>query len=270
MIKSESGIRSLRRGLAVLQVINRGGSVRMIDICQQADIPYPTAHRIVKSLISEGMIECEQGRKRYKPTALVRTLSYGYRAEERLISIARPHIVELCEDVNWPISLTTRVGNMMMVQDSTHSKTSLTFNNYQPGYTLPLLECSTGKAYLAFCEQRERATIVAGFDELGEHDAQMAQLLFKNDDFLDDIRQAGYATQARNLYTDNPGKTSSIAAPIFGHGKLQACVALVFFSSAIRMSDAEARFVEKLMQTAHAVGRDLTQTNAELGSSGEE
>lgn len=251
------GIRAIRRALAVLQAINRSGSLRMVDICHQTDLPYPTAYRIVQTLLQDGMVEAEVGRKRYRPTALVRTLSFGYRAENALAEIARPHMAELCRKVNWPVSLATRVGKLMMVQDSTHAMTSLTFTNYAPGYTLPLAECSTGKAYLAFCEEEERQTVLAGYgEEDGEHD-RLAQLLFADGAVLDAIRARGYATHARNLYTDHPGKTSSLAAPVLGADRIQGCIALIFFSSALSMAEAETCFAKPLLQTAAAIGADL-------------
>jgi DNA-binding IclR family transcriptional regulator len=146
-------IRAIGRGLRVLQAINRGGSITMMQICRQAEIPYPTACRIIETLIKEGMVEREPARKRYRATALVRTLSLGFQDEDALVAVARPHIVALCARHGWPVTLATRVGHSMMVRDSTHKLTSLTLANYSPGYTLPIVECSTGKAYLAFCDE---------------------------------------------------------------------------------------------------------------------
>lgn len=257
VVERDGTIRSISRGLAVLQSINRGGSITMMDISRGAAIPYPTACRIVEALIHEGMIEREPARKRYRSTALVRTLSMGFQDEDGLVAAARPHIVALCQRMTWPISVATRVGAMMMVQDSTHQMTSLTLHNYAPGYTLPLIECSSGKIYLAFCTEEERAGILAGMHKLDGPAERMALLLTSTDTLLADIRRKGYATQARNAYTATPGKTSSIAVPILRQDKVVGALALVFFASAIRMADAEARFVEPLKQTAASIADDL-------------
>lgn len=253
----EPTIRSISRGLAVLQAINRGGSITMMDICRTAQVPYPTACRIVATLIDEGMIEREPARKRYRPTAMVRTLSVGYQDEDSLVHAAHPHIVALCKKVAWPISVCSRVGNVMMVRDSTHRLTSLTLNNYAPGYTLPVTECSTGKAYLAFCDPDERANILEGLKKLDGPAERMAGLLLRDDSLLRDIRAKGYATQARNAYTATPGKTSSLAVPLFRGDRLVGAMALVFFASAMPMARAEQQFVPELKATAEAIGRDL-------------
>jgi molybdenum-dependent DNA-binding transcriptional regulator ModE len=60
----DGNVRAISRGLAVLQAVNRGGSVTMMEICRTAQIPYPTACRIVQTLMDEGMIEREPARKR--------------------------------------------------------------------------------------------------------------------------------------------------------------------------------------------------------------
>lgn len=256
-MERDGHIRSISRGIAVLQAINRGGSITMMDICRSSRVPYPTACRIVQTLIEEGMIEREPARKRYRTTALVKTLALGYQDEDALVAVARPHIVALCRKVAWPISIATRVGHMMMVRDSTHRLTSLTLNNYAPGYTLPLTECSTGKAYLAYCDPEERANILTGMRELDGPAERMAILTLHDDTLFREIRERGYATQARNAYTANPGKTSSIAVPIFKQDRIAGAMALIFFASALPMRQAQEAFLGELKATAAAISAEL-------------
>jgi len=253
----DGAIRAISRGLRVLQAINRGGSISMMQICRQAEIPYPTACRVIETLIKEGMIEREPARKRYRATALVRTLSVGFQDEDALVAVARPHIVALCERHGWPISISTRVGRSMMVLDSTHKLTSLTLHNYAPGYTLPIIECSSGKAYLAFCGEEERSAILAGLKRLDGPAEQMAGLLLHDDTMLSAIRRRGYATYARNWYTAVPGKTSSLAVPVIKDGQIKGACALIFFAAAMPMGRAEALFVDDLQNTAAAIASDL-------------
>lgn len=253
----DSNIRSISRGLAVLQAVNRGGSITMMDISRTSRVPYPTACRIVQTLMAEGMIEREPARKRYRTTALVKTLALGYQDEDDLVAVARPHIVALCRKLAWPISIATRVGHVMMVRDSTHKLTSLTLNNYAPGYTLPLTECSTGKAYLAYCDAEERLNILRGMRELDGPAERMAVLTLHDENLFADIRAKGYATQARNAYTANPGKTSSIAVPLFRKDEVAGAMALIFFASAMTMRQAQDSFLADLKATAAAISAEL-------------
>lgn len=253
-------IRAITRGLSVLQAINRGGSITMMEIARTSRVPYPTACRIVQTLLHEGMIEREPARKRYRATALVQSLASGYHDESRLVAVARPHIEALCEQLLWPISITSRVGAHMMVRDSTHTKTSLTLNNYYPGFTLPIMECSSGKAYMAFCDDDEREQLLEGLRTIEGAAEKMATLLLSNDSLLREIRTKGFATQSRNAYTANPGKTSSIAVPLFRDGKVAGSIVLIFFAVAMPMEKAIAQFLEPLKQTARAISAELDST----------
>jgi IclR family transcriptional regulator, mhp operon transcriptional activator len=253
-------IRAITRGLAVLQAINRGGSITMMEIARSSRVPYPTACRIVQTLLHEGVIEREPARKRYRATALVQTLASGFHDDSQLVAIARPHIEALCEKLLWPISITSRVGAHMMVRDSTHTMTSLTLNNYYPGFTLPIMECSSGKAYMAFCDDEERGHIVEGLRTIEGAAERMATLILSQDKLLREIRQNGFATQSRNAYTANPGKTSSLAVPILRDGQAVGALVLIFFSVAMPMEKAIEQFVGPLKETANFISLALSES----------
>jgi IclR family mhp operon transcriptional activator len=253
----DGNVRSISRGLAVLQAINRGGSVSMMEVCRHADIPYPTACRIVQTLIDEGFVEREPARKRYRPTAMVRTLAMGFQDEDNLVAVARPHIVELTRMLGWPISITSRVGSMMMLRDTTHKLTSLTLHNHVPGFTLPIIESSSGKTYLAWCDSEERDGVLQGLRQMDGPAERMAVLLTSNERMLDDIRAKGYGTQARNAYTPQPGKTSSISVPLFNDQRVVGAMVLIYFASAITMAEAETRYVPSLKETARLISAEM-------------
>lgn len=248
-------IRAVSRSIAVLQCINRRGSMTLMEIARAADLPYPTVFRILQTLMHEGLIECEPNRKHYRATALVQTLSVGYRDHGNLLTLARPRILALTQQVSWPISIVTHVGNRMMVRDSTHQQTSLSFSNYAPGYTLPLLECASGHAYLAHIPEQERANIIAGLEELGGRSHMLE--MFKSEKLVQRIREDGYATFDRNPHTAVPGKTSSIGVPIFEAERVAGTLTLVFFSSAMPMAEAVRRYVDALKATAQSIATDL-------------
>ena len=252
-------IRAISRGLAVIQAVNRIGPISMMEISRAAEVPYPTACRIVQTLIHQGMIEREPSRKRYRATALVQTLSTGYQAEDALVGVARDHLVKLTELVNWPISLATRVGTSMMVRDSTHGQTSLTFTNYYAGYTLPISECASGKAYIAHCDQAELDAIVEGW-RMTESDTSRVGLVMVGDNaLLEDIRSRGFAVHNRNTYTADSGKTSSIAVPIFrgAGGEVVGTLTLIYFASSMTNVEVAQRYLTDLQETSANIGREL-------------
>jgi IclR family mhp operon transcriptional activator len=252
-------IRSISRCIAVLQAINRAGDLSLMEIAKRAKVPYPTACRIVQTLLHEKLIEREPTRKHYRPTALIQSLSNGFQARSELVAVAREHIVSLTKLHGWPVTVATRVGQSMVIRDSTHALTSMTFNLYHPGYTLPILECAAGKAYLAYADDDEREMIIREIRNSGECDHLTLKML-ESGDLLNDVREAGYAVKGRNRYTENPGKTSSIARPIFGPDGVVGSIVLVFFSSTMKIDAAVAKYDDDLKRTAALISRDLMAT----------
>lgn len=250
-------IRSISRSIAVLQAINRGASLSMMDIARSSELPYPTACRIVQTLVHEGMIEREPARRRYRPTAMVQTLAHGFQGDAHLVTTARPHIVDLTRRVGWPISLSTHVGHSMIIRDSTHALTALTFNYYYPGYALPILECAAGLAYLSHMPTEELATLLNALKLLPKRANLHVIDLFENGTLVADIRSAGFATREFNRFTSNPGKTSSIAIPIMRGAVVYGALTLPFFSASTHMAEAVAQFSEPLRETAIAIAEEL-------------
>ena len=226
----------------------------MMTISRASDLPYPTAARMVETLIQEGLIERERDRKHYRPTALVQTLSHGFQGHNRLQIGARPHMEALTRQLLWPVSFVTRVGDSMIVRDSTHGQTSLTFSNYHPGFSLPILGCASGLVYLAFAPADERQVILEGLQLTGHLDPQTA-LMFGNDYLPLKIRTDRYAMLTRNPYTLNPGKTSSIAVPLFDRDELVGALTFIFFAASMRPGDAVKQYLDPLLAGAAAIER---------------
>jgi IclR family mhp operon transcriptional activator len=257
MAEQDGPIRSISRALAILRVINRTGSISLMEIAKAVDLPYPTALRIVRTLVGEGVIEREPTRKWYRPTALIQSLAYGFQNNDQLVTIARPHIVALTEKVHWPISIVTPVGNVMVVRDSTSTLTSFTFNHYYPGWQVPLTVSASGRAFLAHASPEARKDLVA-FYELRGSEGDIATLRsFERNGEMARIREQGYATAARNAYSASPRRTSSVAVPLFQEDSLLGSLTMVFFSAAMPLNEAVERFVPSLRNTAEAIGTGM-------------
>lgn len=250
-------IRSITRSIAALKAINRHGSLSMMEISKAAEVPYPTACRIVQTLLYEGLIEQEPSRKRYRPTAMVQTLSHGFQHDDRLVNVARPHILALTARVGWPVSIAIRVGRNMMLRDSTHANTSLTFEQYYPGFTLPILDSASGKLSMAFAADEDRLMILRWMRVSQEIDLDYLATAEASLD-VGKIREQGYAVQGRNHFNLTPGKTSSIAVPIFFHEQFEAAMTMVFFVSAMKLETALENYLEDLKDTAARISADLS------------
>ncbi len=251
-------IRAISRGIAVLKFINRAGSANLTTISRSTNIPYPTVCRIVNTLLEEALIEREENRPCYKPTLMVQSLATGYKFENHLVTTARPLMEKLCQEIVWPVALASRIGSCMVLLDSTHAMTTLTFDNYYPGHTMPISDCATGKAYLAFTDKNTRSQILQNLTEIDfGWSRQLPIEVCADDDFWEKIRKTGYAIQPVNTHSSEPGRTASIAAPIMVQGNVVASLGAIFFRKTMKLSDAQEQFADKLVETAEAIARSL-------------
>jgi len=243
-------IRVISRTLEVLKSLNRGKSLTLTEISKVCDLPYPTVIRIVQSLVYEGVVEMEPQRKAYRPTALAQSLSYGYQRENEFAARARLPIVNLTNMIGWPVAISSRVGESMVIRDSTHSLTTLTFSNYFPGFAMPIWATASGKVHLAFCEEEERELILNSMHIKRETEIDAALLDEKAlSEMIAQIRAVGYAALSRNQHTVDPGKTSSISVPLYREGEYCAAMTVSFFSSAMRPDEAVDKYLEHMIAT---------------------
>ena len=238
------------------------GSLTMMQIAKRGCIPYPTACRIVQTLIHEGLIEQEPARKYYRPTALVQSLSQGFQADSLLVDRGRRYIKALTQKIGWPVSLTVRIGTNMVVRDSTHGDTSLTFERYYPGYRLPLMDCASGRVCLAQMLPEELDRVMNWVSLVGAPSEQ-EQTAYVSVNTLNKIRDEGYAAIGWGQHNLTPGKTSSIAVPIFRDGKFEAALTLIYFAAAMKQGEAVERYMADLKATAEAISAELSAFDME-------
>lgn len=249
-------VRAVSRAIAVLQYINRGGSPTIKEVAEGTGLPYATVFRMVMTLAHEGMIEADS-QKCYRPTELVWSLVSGFQNSNQLVSIAKPMLSEFTSEHLWPVALSVRVGNRMMVKHSTTTLTTQTFTNYYPGYTLPLLECAAGKVYLAFCSPDEAEIIRKSVEHFPEDNSGWGAELANSDYFIAKVRSDGFATHARNLHNDTPGKTSAISVPVLVDGVVRSTLTMIYFEKAMSLTEVANTFAQPLKQAAARIARAL-------------
>jgi IclR family mhp operon transcriptional activator len=242
-------IRSVSRSLSVLKAINHHGALSLKDIAAYEDLPYPTAFRIVQTLIHEGLIACEADRKYYRPTSLVRSLSNGYEPL-RFCEKAQPYMSSLTQDIGWPVFVSSQIGSRMVVQSSTAGETTLTYGPCHPGSAIPLFTSGTGYAYMGHLpNERQEQMIGWGkqMSEWGDGEVDESSLRFT----LADVRQKGFC--ARPCMNKSANRTASIAVPLYENGEVSYALTLTYFAVAMKQSTAIERYMGKLMDTAQRI-----------------
>jgi len=245
-------IRSVSRTLGVLRTINEYGSVSMSEIARHENLPYPTAFRIMQTLLHEGMIEREDRGKRYRPTALVQSLASGFQSCT-IRSAAQPLISDLTRQIGWPVFLSERVGRRFVIRASTHHETTLTFFNWKPGCSFPVLGSVTGLAWLAYQSENCAHDLLRW-----DLDPDVRNDLFDTEELvrsLEQVRINGYAWRP-SAYERN-GKTASLAIPIINDDGVENVLTMTYFASAMKGSVAIDRYLDLLQSSANGVASAL-------------
>ena len=249
-------MRSVSRAIAALRAINQFGLLTMMEISKASGVPYATAIRIVQTLLAEGLIEHVPVGNRYRATAMVQTLATGFQQDDRLISVARPHLVSLTKTTGSPISIWIRVGSNMILRHCTHANASLTLRQCHRGCTLPILNSAAGKLSLAFATQHERRRILQTV-RLGQQSDPEFQTFADLCQSLKNAFSDGYAVQVGNRSTLALTETASISVPIMSAGCFAAAMTMMFFTNAITPETAIGTYLADLRATAAMIGHEL-------------
>lgn len=241
------GVKSIKRGLDVLQEINRSGGIRAGELAQRLGLARPTVYRLLDTLEELGYVARSASDERFRVTRRASSLGDGYDPSIVICQVAAPVLADLGRRLVWPVDLSTYENAAMVIQETTHARSPLSIDRGMIGRRLPMLRTSTGRAYLSFCPDAEREIILKHLrrnDEAEDRPFLQEPALSA---MIEHTRARGYAIRDAGEY--NP-KTSSIAVPIRGPDHLLGCISLIWIRSALELPEAIAQFLEPMRQAA--------------------
>ena len=155
-------VRGLTRGLDLLKALNsqEGGRSTLAQLAEVTGLHRTTVRRLLETLIAEGYVRRSESDDRYCLALNVRSLAEGFRDEDWVSSIAAPALSELLQTVVWPSDLTTPQGAALIIRESTHRFSPLSFHRAMVGQTIPMLLTAAGRAYFAHCPEEQQEQIL--------------------------------------------------------------------------------------------------------------
>ncbi|VTU35175.1 IclR family transcriptional regulator domain-containing protein [Variovorax sp. RA8] len=256
-------MRGTERTLLVLRTLNQRNGSSVAEIAAATRISRQAIYRIFESLVADGYVRRRENPERYDLTALVRSLSEGYKEEDWMLQVASPVLERLQQQVVWPTDLAVFQDNAMYLRETTRRRSPMTIDGITVGTRLPMLLTATGKAYLAYCPAGERDLILSNLRaSSAPEDAQAKQPRIING-VLAFTRRQGYG-ERRNEFV---AKTSAIAVPLMLDERVIACLNITFIASVMTPKEAASRYL-KLMKAAAAEISSAAQTTKLAGSTG--
>ena len=154
-------VRGLTRGLMLLNMLNRldgGASVGLL--AELSGLHRTTVRRLLETLQDEGYVRRSLSDDSFRLTIKVRQLSEGFRDEQWISALAAPLLGDLLREVIWPTDVSTLDVDAMVVRETTHRFSRLSFHRAMVGRRLPLLKTASGLTWLAFCPENERQELI--------------------------------------------------------------------------------------------------------------
>ncbi|MFC0204592.1 helix-turn-helix domain-containing protein [Novosphingobium soli] len=253
-----ANVESVTRGLEILRLLNMRTGQSLTELAEGSGLPRGTAYRMLFTLENSGLVERIQNR--YWITQKVRTLSHGF-DDDWTCEVARPIMRELGRDVHWPLTLSEQSGSIALVRETTDPESTLVFAETKPGYRMSMLDTASGRVLLAYAPQRRQRTLLDYLRHQPDGISTFGRTCGEEFEAIGGvIRARGY-----DVLPMPQGKQSALAVPVVdASGHAVAALALRYFNSAMRHSDAVERFLGPLAATAQRISRTLDQRGGAL------
>jgi IclR family mhp operon transcriptional activator len=243
-------LRSLDRGLRVLEHLNKSNAASAQCIAKATQLPLPTVYRILETLSHAGFVDRGPSPdKAYRLTGGVRRLSGGVTTESLFVSVATPVLLRRRSVLKWPSCVAKFEHDGMVILESTDQFSPKSIGLNAIGRRFPMLNTPLGWAYLAYCREEERQAILEHLRKSADPDDAPA----RNPDFVDrmiaGIRECGYAS-SKEL---PPERCSGIALPILHGGTVLGCIGTVWTATQLSHERAVPECLPVLQEAKLAI-----------------
>ncbi len=246
-------VQAFDRGLDVLAYLNMHNGASIGDIATGTGINRGIVYRLLETLRHKRYLRKESESAAYWLTESVRNLADGFDDEAWIDRIARPAIGELGRQVVWPISVSTVSGVTMLVRATSDYESPLVLNRFPAGFRFPLLSSAAGQAYLAFCSEQQRRTIMEVVSKaVRPPDDFLSDRPKLLDETLNKVKAQGYA-----LVPGQRDAVSALAVPIRSRDLVFGSLSLRYFDSAMRPKAAVNQYLAELKTCARTIAEQL-------------
>lgn len=240
------GVQALTRAFEILEhLADAGGEMSLSELTRVTDLPMPTVHRLVRTLVGEGYVRQAASRRYALGPQLIRL---GDTASRLLGRWARPYLTQLAETIGETTNMALLDGDEVVYVAQAPSKHSMRMFTEVGRRVLP--HCTAvGKVLLAQLSPAEADAVLGrtGLPAQTPHTiTDPAELLAQ----LKNVRAQGYAMDDGEQELG----VQCIAVPVVGAPE----------RSAISVSGPEGRLTESVRERVVPV---LQRTAADLATS---
>ena len=249
MSDEDSASGSVQRAFALLRALagTQGRGARVTHLAKQTGLTQATAHRLLQTLVAEGVVEQEAGSKLYRLGLDFFSLAAQAGNAMDLRSICRPSLLRLCASLGDTIFLLVRSGFDAVCLDRTEGPFPRSFTG-DIGGRIALGVGQGSLAILAFLPEAEREEVIRynlpRVREFGVFD----EVYLRTE--IHRVRELGYAARNTGLLEGMAGA----GVPVLdAHGRAVAALSVGTISSRLSPERLPA-VIDLLKREATAIG----------------
>jgi IclR family transcriptional regulator, mhp operon transcriptional activator len=252
--KTYTEVRGLIRGLAVLRALNAmaGATACISELARATGLHRTTVKRLLETLRLEDCVLQKDDGSTYTLGYGVRRLSEGYVAAEWIDQIAAPAMQAHLRDLSWPTNIATPDNGFMVVRESTHRASLLSFHRATIGMVVPILFSAIGRAWLAWCTEEERNATLTLLKNRNDHIGEVARDSTYVQHILQETRERGYALNCGEWSAE--ANVTGIGFPIFMNNRAIAAINMVLQSNLISQQEITTRLAPQM----HALAQEIS------------
>jgi IclR family mhp operon transcriptional activator len=184
---------------------------------------------------------------------------------DRVAEAAAPVLAQLCKRVKWPSDLFVPAGDCMERRETSmpHSPFVLRGLATQVGGRVGWLMTGVGRAYLAWCPEKEREKTLRTLRKSNNPQDSLARDSKKLERILSEVRRRGYATRDPSYVAGRYGETpvddgaAAIAVALSDGRRVHGSINFRWIRTAFTVEDFAARHLADLQDAAREIVSSL-------------
>ena len=250
-------IRGLERGLQVLKFLHSEPISSLHEIHAATAISKPSLLRILNTLERAGMVARRLADGRYRLSVFTDAVRKRDR-HDRVAEAAAPVLAKLCKKVKWPSDLFVPAGNCMERRETsvTHSPFMLAGLHERIGGRVGWLMTGVGRAYLAWCPEKERDAVLRTLRKSSNPEDWLARDPRKLERILSEVRQQSYVAGRYGESRVDDG-AAAIAVAVFDGKRVHGSINFRWIRTAFTVEEFAARHLADLQSVAREIADSL-------------
>ncbi|MEW6454764.1 MAG: IclR family transcriptional regulator C-terminal domain-containing protein [Pseudomonadota bacterium] len=258
-------IRSLERGLRVLKSFQSQPNCALQDLHRSTKIPKATLLRILETLQRAGMVTRRLGDGRYRISSDFLQIAPRSARYSRVTEIAGPVLDRLCRKVLWPSDLMLPAGDHLQIAETSQAVTPFNLKVSPIGAHVNYLMSAVGRAYLAYCPDKEREEILRRLRKSRKLVDRLARDPKRFERILEETRKRGYGLRDPSFGGGPYGRepidegVSAIAVPLRDGKQVHGAINILWIRTAHSIEDFAAMHFRDLQSAAAEIVATLRE-----------